>query len=81
MILRTAITGIVTLLLFGCGDGESVTERASFLATDASSDRSAGHSCEAIAWASDSVFVVTAGNKQIQVFDSNSGKELGGQEV
>jgi WD40 repeat protein len=79
IIPRVTVVGLAFLLVSGCGGRGRITEKTSFLAANAFSDSSAGSNCDEIVWATDSILVATARNKQIQGFDPDSGKELWGR--
>lgn len=68
-----AFTAIVVGLLgCGCKDHVKITKEQSFEVDAAFTDHSISRGCEEVMWASDSILIATAQNKQIQAFDVNS---------
>lgn len=76
MYLRALIAIMTGLLICGCKSRAKITEEVSIAVADAFSDHSIGRSIADVTWATDSVLIATAGNRRIQAFDPNSGKEL-----
>jgi WD40 repeat protein len=76
MPIRTAISGILALLISLCPGGEKLAEVSSFVVSKGDPKVVDGGRCAEVLWANESVLVVTASNGQIQAFDAKSGQEL-----